>query len=79
MMPCARLVLSAALAIASLLSAAPAATFFSPSTSLICRWEMTVPGSFGSRIRPGTSLMNTRRLALSAIATWAAATSALQL
>ena len=36
-------------------------------------------GSLGSRSSPGTSLMKTSRLALSAMAAWAAATSALQL
>ena len=40
---------------------------------------MSVAGFFGSRIRPGTSDMNTSRLALSAMAHMAAATSALQL
>jgi hypothetical protein len=40
---------------------------------------MIESGFFGSRSKPGTSLMNTSRRALSAMAACAAATSALQL
>jgi len=59
------------------LSTMPAA--FKAGTSLVWRWAITVDGSLGSRIRPGTSLMKTSRFAFSAMAAIAAATSALQL
>src|SRR2546423_9770339 len=51
----------------------------SPSTSPICRCEITLCGSLGSRSKPGTSLMNTSRFAFNAMAACAAARSALQL
>ena len=59
------------------LSTTPAA--LRAGTSEIDRCGMTVAGSFGSRIKPGTSDMKTNRHALRAMAAMAAATSALQL